>query len=647
MSRALGGLAGRDRTGGTRLRRVRGGPRRDRQGGDDLERLIALGEKARSLDLAAPFVKSFEALGPKIQATTDQMDKALQQASNFVKERYGQASGALSAVSSLYTSGAFGADKPSSMAALETANTAQEKVRATLDAIKELQERGQEFAAFDLTEKLFGPDVAERVRTGQANIGQIVADLNSLQDKEVLKQAEVDKALELNKQIADAKQGISDAIGVTFDFSAAAIAANEAWLKILQSVQWVLEKVNEANAASADLVGTLTTKMLDGIKTAGSAAADLAAKYGIITKQQTAEVQGPPEAQGPPFKITGRSFPYNFGPGIENLPKATAAAKQAKQAAQEAASSYDLLLKRTEDRIDELNLEADSVGKTTDAVIKLKLAHDLERAAQKDGTEVTAQMREEWDRLGDRLAASTSRLADNRRAFELLKEGQRELADGFTGFVDDIVLGGQKMEQAFASLSKSLSSSVLKGLISGEGPLAGILGTASSERGQLGGLLGGKISLSSLFGGTSSEAGSPLPGAQGPSLPTASMFGSMFNTDKIASALGLGAETGLGSAVSGWLKESRQGGGILTSPLGQGLTSIAAGGAVGYSSQSPLLGGVSGLLAGAMTGNPLLAAAGPALGIGGHFGKRRTANDNPKPRQEKPADDRDQRPLAA
>ncbi|WCS26525.1 hypothetical protein LOK46_06715 [Methylobacterium sp. NMS14P] len=129
--------------------------------------------------------------------------------------------------------------------------------------------------------------------------------------------------------------------------------------------------------------------------------------------------------------------------------------------------------------------------------------------------------------------------------------------------------------------------------------------------GDFGGLFGGKLNLGGLLGGGSSnEAGAPLPGAQGPSPPTAGMFGNLFNTDKIASALGLGAETGLGSAVSGWLKESRQGGGILTSPLGQGLTSIAAGGAVGYSSQSPLLGGVSGLLAGAMTGNPLLAAAG-------------------------------------
>ncbi|KQS75464.1 hypothetical protein ASG32_27255 [Methylobacterium sp. Leaf361] len=470
--------------------------------GADLERLISLGEKARSLDLAAPFVKSFEALGPKIQATTDQMDRALQTASNFVKDRYGQANGALSAVSSLYTSGAFGAEKPAAMSALETATTTQERIRATLDLVKELYDRGQEVAGLDLAEKLMGPDVAERLRNGSTNISQMVADFNSLQDKEILKQDQVDRALELNKNIADTKQAISDAVAVTFDFSGAALAANEAWLKVLQTVLLVIQKVNEANQASSDFVGTATTTMIDGLKSAGAAAVDLAAKYGLVAKaQKEAEVQGPPEVQGPEFKITGRSFPYNFGPTLADLPKATSGAKQAKQAAQEAASSYDLLIKRTEDRIDELNLEAESVGKTTDAVIKLKLAHDLERAAQKEGTEVTAQMREEWDRLGDRLAASTSRLADNKRAFELLKEGQRELADGFTSFVDDIVLGGQKMEQAFASLSKSLGSSTLKALISGEGPLAGILGTASNERGQLGGLLGGKFNFGACLAG--------------------------------------------------------------------------------------------------------------------------------------------------
>lgn len=122
-------------------------------------------------------------------------------------------------------------------------------------------------------------------------------------------------------------------------------------------------------------------------------------------------------------------------------------------------------------------------------------------------------------------------------------------------------------------------------------------------------------SLGSLIG-DDAAARSPLPGAQGPTME-ASGFGSLFSSDKIASALGLGAENGLGGAISKWLKESRTGGGILTSPLGQGLTSIAAGASVGYSSQSPLMGGISGALAGAMSGNPYLAVAGGIAGIAG------------------------------
>lgn len=560
------------------------------QAGEDLERLIALGEKARSLDIAAPFVKSFEDLGKKIGATTDQMDKALQTASSFVKEKYGQANGALQAVSGLYTSGAFGAEKPVSMSALETATTTQEKVQATLDAIKELQARGQDFAALDLTEKLFGPELVERIRQGQTTIAQFAVDLQAASEKEVLKQEQVDRALELNKNITDTKQAISDAVAVTFDFSNAAMMANEAWLKVLQTVLSVISQINAANQAASDFVGTTTTTMIEGLKKAGSAAADLAAGYGLIAKKKAeAEVQGPPEAAGPPEqKITAKQFPYTFGPGLENLPKATGAAKQAQQAAQEAASSYDLLIKRTEDRIDELKLEAQTVGQTTDAVIKLKLAHDLERAAQKDGTTVTQSMRDDWDKLGDRVATATNNLHDAKRAFEGIRDGKRELAGDLSTFADDLVLGGQKLSDAFAGLSKTLGSGSLKALLTGEGPLAGILGTQSAEKGQIGGLLGGKLD-----------------------------FGGLFNSDKIADALGVGAETGLGKSISSYLKESKPGGGFFSSQLGQGLAAVGAGASVGYTSQNPLIGGLSGALTGAMSGNPYLAVAGGIAGIAG------------------------------
>jgi hypothetical protein len=116
------------------------------------------------------------------------------------------------------------------------------------------------------------------------------------------------------------------------------------------------------------------------------------------------------------------------------------------------------------------------------------------------------------------------------REFDDLFKGIYELAGDLSTFADDLVLGGQKLSDAFASLSKTLGSGSLKALLTGEGPLAGILGTQSAEKGQIGGLLGGKLD-----------------------------FGGLFNSDKIADALGVGAETGLGKSISSWLKETKLG----------------------------------------------------------------------------------------
>lgn len=62
-------------------------------------------------------------------------------------------------------------------------------------------------------------------------------------------------------------------------------------------------------------------------------------------------------------------------------------------------NSYDQLIERTKDRIDELNLEAETAGRVTDAVLKMRLQHDAERAAKKAGVsvnqEVLTQLKEE------------------------------------------------------------------------------------------------------------------------------------------------------------------------------------------------------------------------------------------------------------
>ncbi|MHC2108987.1 hypothetical protein [Methylobacterium sp. CM6246] len=605
----------------------------------DLQRLIDLGEKARRLDVGAAFLKSFESLGPKIQATGDQMDAALSKAASFLKMNWGQDNNNLSKMlNDITATGAAGAGGLKSTALADTATTTEERIKAAVAGMKELDELGLHLASLKVGDAVFGADFMERLRTGQTTIAQLSADLEAASQKEVLNQDQVDRAVALNRAISDTKQAISDAWAVNVDFSAAATLLNEIWLKILQTVLYLVQTLNEAISSVTAFGAAVLSSIGGAFDVAYSKATALLSTLGIIAKQQAAvEVQGPPEAAGPaPQKITGRDLGYvSTVVDGRKLDKAAAGAKQAKQAATEAASSYDNLIQKTKDHITELDLEAQYVGKDADAVIKLKLANQLARAAQKDGTEVTAEMRAEWDRLGDTLAASTKRLEETKRAYEQMKEGQRELASEFGEFADDLILGGKKMSEAFTGLAKTLSSNALKAVISGEGPLAGLLGTASTEKGQIGGLLGGGFNFSSLLGGGSNAAGSPLPGAQGPSLPSSSLFGGLFDGDKISNALGLGAETGIGKALGDALKPQKAGGGILSSQLGQGLVSAGAGASIGYSSQSPLMGALGGGLAGLASGNPIMAIAGAGAGLlGGLFGESQAKKEAKKKLQQ-------------
>ena len=564
----------------------------------DLDRLIQLGERAKSLNIAAPFVKSFESLGPAIHASADEMDIALKRAAGFVKDQFNQENALGKMFRDISSTGVARASGLKAETQLDLAGNTQERIQAALAGMKELEELGLHVAALKIGEAVFGPEVIERLRVSNVSISEFADRAEAAAQKEVLKQEQVDRAVNLSRAIADTKEGISAALAVTFDFSAAGLLLNEAWLKILQAVRWIVEAINSGIEAVTAFGAAVLSSIGGAFDKVTAQATALLGTLGIIAKQQATEVQGPPEAAGPPEeKITARQFPYVFGP---EAPKAAAAAaKQSQQAAQEAVSAYDNLIQRTKDRIDELDLETRSVGQTNEAVIKLKLAHDLERAAQKSGIDVTGAMRAEWDRLGISLAASTEALAQAKRGIELTKEAQRELGDEFSTFADDVILQGKKIEEAFAGIAKTFASSSLKALLTGQGSLAGLFGTAGEKSGDLGGLLGGR--LGNLFGGDNA-AGSPLPGAQGPSVPESNLLSSIFSARQLRDAVAGGTADGNSSFWDGLFKQRQSAQGVpqgfFSSPIGGAIGAAGAGGAIGYSSASPIAGALGGELAG-------------------------------------------------
>lgn len=279
----------------------------------------------------------------------------------------------------------------------------------------------------------------------------------------------------------------------------------------------------------------------------------------------------------------------------ENLDKAGKAAKQASQ------------------EFGKLKSEAEAAAKSLFPEEMLK----------RQGADLQAQVekyRTEFDKLDPVLKTALE------TKIKLNLEGKE--IEGVKNKTDDL---SKEMSRTFSGVFDDMFSAGNKGL-------DGMLDSITKGFSRIGTRMIEKNLITPLFEGDAAN-NNGLPGGF-------DLFKN-FDFDKMMKSVTEGTSSGLDLSFDKWLKPGKEGGGFASTPLGGGLLAVGSGAAIGYQSQNPLMGALGGGLAGLMTGNPYLAAAGPMCGFGGMIGQRRKANDKPKPTTEKPADDRDQRPLAA
>lgn len=121
----------------------------------------------------------------------------------------------------------------------------------------------------------------------------------------------------------------------------------------------------------------------------------------------------------------------------------------------------------------------------------------------------------------DKLTAEVSKNEEVRASKERLKLAEKGLRDAQQFFgnaavdaLEDLILNGAKAEDVVKNLTKSLAKAALQALLLGQGPLAGVFGTAGVG-GATGGLLGG-FSFGKAAGGPV-NAGQPYTvGERGP-----------------------------------------------------------------------------------------------------------------------------------
>lgn len=176
---------------------------------------------------------------------------------------------------------------------------------------------------------------------------------------------------------------------------------------------------------------------------------------------------------------------------------------------------FDRAVFETNKRIAATNAETATIGLNSEARERARLVAELEEAAKKANTEagfqnaaVTDAQREKINKLADAMEAAAKKNRETQKSwtdFNGLLEFSGNIA---VDFVDKLGDRTQTLSDLALSALSMVKKAALQAAILGQGPLAGLFGTASTVAGGTGGIFG---ALGSLFGGARAEGGPVSP----------------------------------------------------------------------------------------------------------------------------------------
>lgn len=178
--------------------------------------------------------------------------------------------------------------------------------------------------------------------------------------------------------------------------------------------------------------------------------------------------------------------------------------------------AYDSALESVRKRLETQRLEAELIGKSAEEASKARIAHELLTAAKQAERDVTPALSAEIEKEAAAYAAAEAAATRHKEALESIRQLQQFLGTSISGIFSDIASGGKNASDAVMNLTKKLADAALQAALLGQGPLASLFGTASSEKGGVGGLVG--MLFSALSGGSGSGGGMIAGGLYAPAL---------------------------------------------------------------------------------------------------------------------------------
>lgn len=198
---------------------------------DQLKTMVDLADKSQNVGVAPAFFQAFTAEALKLKLGAGELEAALDHAFNATKERspidvseWTVGEEKISDVEKALrvyneTLAKTAGQRLEGLVLFRDAKTQEDRIQAVLKAMIQLQSIGQQAAAYDLGEKMFGSQLIDRMRQGKTSADSMLATIKeaAANSDGIFSNDLVNRAKEMDRQLDLAHQRLSSALKPSWD----------------------------------------------------------------------------------------------------------------------------------------------------------------------------------------------------------------------------------------------------------------------------------------------------------------------------------------------------------------------------------------------------------------------------------------------
>ncbi|MCK1322154.1 hypothetical protein IVA94_14885 [Bradyrhizobium sp. 156] len=383
-----------------------------RLGNEKLAEYVALSEKAAASGVSTDFYQRIAKAAEDAKTPVAALTEAFKQLTAAAAPTLG-GSTAQNRLTELVKAGNFGGN--SAVGDLKGANSNEERLRALADLYDKALEKGQRLAALDIVKAFGGDQLAANLAKDSGYLDKMLESADEIASKELVKASDIQNAVELQNRLDAAEKILSQRWHPIQDLlTSLGIKMRETWVSIVESIAKAVDTVFKlidpilsAIRPVLDLIqkaGQLIGKAAPYLALApgglGLPAAAGAASIGVLSTPSSGVDQA--TAQREALMADARR---RLAEGLNRLNDNSKPPPVAQQA-----SAYDRAVESVNKYIEVTKAATATVGLSNGAQEKAKVVAQLTAAAMKDGTPITAALREEMAKLGDKAGAAAEAL---------------------------------------------------------------------------------------------------------------------------------------------------------------------------------------------------------------------------------------------